>query len=59
MGIGASILVAGGALYIASFPVALYHAEFIGIVLIFVGLVSLPQGTTRPSVMGLGVRKNA
>jgi hypothetical protein len=59
MGIGASVLAAGGALYIASFPVALYYAEFIGIVLIFIGLVSLPQVTASPSVAGLGVRKNA
>jgi hypothetical protein len=40
---GALILGAGGSLYIASFPVALYYAEFIGIVVLFLGLVSLPQ----------------
>jgi hypothetical protein len=45
MGVGASVLAAGGAFYIASFPVVLYYAEFIGIVLIFLGLVSLPHGT--------------
>jgi hypothetical protein len=43
MGIGACVLAGGGALYIASFPVALYYSEFIGIVLIFFGLVSLPH----------------
>lgn len=43
MGIGASVLAAGGALYIASFPVALYYSEFVGIVLITLGLVSLPH----------------
>jgi len=43
MGIGACVLAAGGALYIASFPVALYYSEFVGIVLIFLGLVSLPH----------------
>ena len=42
---GALVLGAGGTLYIASFPVALYYAEFIGIVLLFGGLVSL-----RPAV---------
>ena len=46
MGVGACVLAGGGALYIASFPVALYYSEFIGIVLIFFGLVSLPQATT-------------
>jgi hypothetical protein len=40
---GALILGAGGTLYIASFPVALYYAEFVGIVLLFFGLVSLPS----------------
>jgi hypothetical protein len=43
MAAGAIILGAGGALYIASFPIALYYAEFIGILLLFLGLVSLPQ----------------
>lgn len=57
MAAGAVILGAGGALYIASFPIALYYAEFIGILLLFLGLVSLPQTapahaaapTTQPS----------
>ena len=40
---GALILGAGGTLYIASFPVALYYAEFVGIILLFFGLVSLPH----------------
>jgi hypothetical protein len=43
---GALILGAGGTLYIASFPVALYYAEFIGIVLLFLGLIGLPQGSS-------------
>jgi hypothetical protein len=43
MGLGASVLAAGGALYIASFPAALYYAEFLGVILIFLGLVNLPQ----------------
>ncbi len=46
---GAVILGAGGTLYIASFPVALYYAEFIGIVLLFFGLVSLSSSTAVPS----------
>jgi hypothetical protein len=48
---GALVLGAGGTLYIASFPVALYYAEFIGIVLLFAGLVSLrPVAPPAPSV---------
>lgn len=49
MAAGAVILGAGGALYIASFPIALYYAEFIGILLLFLGLVSLPQAAPAPS----------
>jgi hypothetical protein len=49
MAAGAIILGAGGALYIASFPIALYYAEFIGILLLFLGLVSLPQANAAPS----------
>lgn len=40
---GALVLGAGGTLYIASFPVFLYYAEFLGIVLLFAGLVSLSK----------------
>ncbi len=40
---GAFVLGAGGTLYIASFPVALYYAEFVGILLLFFGLISLPR----------------
>ncbi len=50
---GALILGAGGTLYIASFPVALYYAEFLGIVLLFLGLVSLPQTTTAAQPVGV------
>ncbi len=49
MAAGAIILGAGGALYIASFPIALYYAEFIGILLLFLGLVSLPQTAPAPA----------
>ncbi len=45
---GALILGAGGTLYIASFPVALYYAEFLGIICLFLGLVSL-QGRATPT----------
>jgi len=40
---GAIILGAGGTLYIASFPVALYYAEFLGILLLFFGFVRIPR----------------
>ena len=52
---GALVLGAGGTLYIASFPVALYYAEFIGILLLFFGLVSLP----RPSLALAGAPAEA
>jgi hypothetical protein len=53
MAAGAVILGAGGTLYIASFPIALYYAEFLGIVMLFLGLVSLPQPTTAPATVGV------
>ena len=40
---GACVLGAGGALYIASFPVMLYYAEFVGIIMLFVGLMNLSR----------------
>ncbi len=43
MASGAVILGAGGTLYIASFPVALYYAEFLGIFLLFLGIVNMPS----------------
>jgi hypothetical protein len=53
---GACVLGAGGAFYIASFPVMLYYAEFVGIVLLFFGLVDFsrwsltsPTAVSRPS----------
>ncbi|MGI0070618.1 MAG: hypothetical protein ACRECT_00840 [Thermoplasmata archaeon] len=49
MAAGAIVLGAGGTLYIASFPIALYYAEFIGILMLFLGLVSLPQTTPTPA----------
>lgn len=50
---GALILGAGGTLYIASFPVALYYAEFLGIVLLFFGLISLPAAAPRPAELAV------
>lgn len=47
---GASILGAGGALYLASFPVALYYAEFLGILMLFLGLVDLSKLSLRAPV---------
>jgi hypothetical protein len=47
---GALILGAGGVLYIATFPVALYYAEFAGVLLLFLGLISLPAHTSAPMV---------
>jgi hypothetical protein len=53
---GASVLAAGGFFYIASFPVALYYAEFVGIVLLFIGLTDFsrwlapaPTASTTPT----------
>ncbi|HTT44475.1 MAG TPA: hypothetical protein VMH38_00465 [Thermoplasmata archaeon] len=43
---GASVLAAGGVFYIASFPVALYYAEFLGIVLLFIGLTDFSRWLT-------------
>jgi len=49
---GALILGAGGTLYIASFPVALYYAEFLGILLLFLGLISMPQASATAAHTG-------
>ena len=47
---GAVVLGAGGAFYIASFPVVLYYAEFLGILMLFLGLVDLSRlGLARPA----------
>ena len=40
---GACVLGAGGAFYVASFPVILYYAEFVGIVMLFLGLTDLSR----------------
>jgi hypothetical protein len=51
---GALILGAGGTLYIASFPVALYYAEFLGIVLLFFGLISMPLASSTITPVSAG-----
>jgi hypothetical protein len=51
---GALILGAGGTLYIASFPVALYYAEFLGIILLFFGLITLPQASSTATPVSAG-----
>jgi hypothetical protein len=52
---GALTLAAGGTLYIASVPVALYYAEFVGIILLFLGLISLPQTTPERAAVPAGL----
>jgi len=59
MGVGASVLAAGGALYIASFPAALYYAEFLGVILIFLGLVTLPHVVSIPTVASKDIQSRA
>jgi len=50
---GACVLGAGGALYIASFPVMLYYAEFVGIIMLFVGLMNLSKvSVAAPAAVG-------
>ncbi|MGP8078466.1 MAG: hypothetical protein ACLQD8_06335 [Thermoplasmata archaeon] len=47
---GACVLGAGGAFYIASFPVVLYYAEFVGILMLFLGLADLSRfAMTKPA----------
>ncbi len=56
---GAAVLGAGGAFYIASFPVMLYYAEFVGIVLLFFGLVDFSRWTLAGPVAASGPRERA
>ena len=47
---GACVLGAGGAFYIAAFPVVLYYAEFVGIIMLFLGLTDLSKlSLSRPA----------
>jgi len=41
--VGTAVISAAGALYLVSFPVSLYYAEFAGIVLLFLGFVRIPR----------------
>jgi hypothetical protein len=59
MGVGACVLAGGGALYIASFPVALYYSEFIGIIFIFVGLAALPHFASTSTEVARPIVKSA
>ncbi len=45
---GALVLGAGGIFYIGSFPIVLYYAEFLGIGLLFLGIMSLPTIAPAP-----------
>jgi len=48
---GTAIIAAAGSLYIASFPLSLYYAEFAGTVLLFFGFVRLPLPSLRPTAV--------
>ena len=45
---GTAVITAAGALYLVSFPATLYYAEFVGVVLLFLGFVKVP-GISAPS----------
>jgi hypothetical protein len=46
--LGILVISAAGSLYIASFPVTLYYAEFAGVVLLFLGFIQLPAPRSTP-----------
>ncbi len=56
---GASVLGAGGAFYLAAFPVMLYYAEFVGILLLFLGLVDLSRFALASPLGSAGSRTKA
>jgi len=45
---GTAVITAAGSLYLVSFPASLYYAEFVGIVLLFLGFVKVP-GISAPA----------
>ncbi len=45
--VGTSVIALSGSLYIVSFPVALYYAEFVGVVLLFLGFLQILTPTPR------------
>lgn len=49
---GTLVIAAAGSLYIATFPLTLYYAEFVGVALLFLGFVNvplLPASASRPA----------
>ena len=46
---GTAVISAAGTLYLVSFPATLYYAEFIGILLLFLGFVRIPRLTAQSS----------
>jgi hypothetical protein len=44
--IGTAVISAAGTLYLVSFPATLYYAEFVGILLLFLGFVRIPRLTS-------------
>ena len=46
---GIVVISAAGGLYIASVPVTLYYAEFVGVFLLFLGFLKLPSPAASPS----------
>jgi len=47
--LGTGVISAAGALYLVSFPATLYYAEFVGMLLLFLGFVKIPH-LTGPAV---------
>ena len=47
--VGTGVISAAGTLYLVSFPATLYYAEFVGILLLFLGFVKVPR-LTAPTV---------
>jgi hypothetical protein len=41
--VGTGVISAAGTLYLVSFPATLYYAEFVGILLLFLGFVKIPR----------------
>jgi len=47
--IGTAVISAAGTLYLVSFPATLYYAEFLGILLLFLGFVRIPRIVPEPT----------
>jgi hypothetical protein len=50
--LGILVISAAGGLYIVSFPVTLYYAEFVGVVLLFLGFIRLSAPSPQPVTGG-------